>query len=55
MLFCSKLTFWTSDQSNSINGSDGSAFHPMLTKNERIHIFSPDLCRYGTPSPFFRK
>ncbi|XP_056287956.1 lysosome membrane protein 2-like isoform X2 [Pseudoliparis swirei] len=41
----SKLTFWTSDQSNSINGSDGSAFHPMLTKNERIHIFSPDLCR----------
>uniref|UniRef100_A0A8C3GC68 Lysosome membrane protein 2-like n=1 Tax=Cyclopterus lumpus TaxID=8103 RepID=A0A8C3GC68_CYCLU len=40
-----KLTFWTSNQSNSINGSDGSAFHPMLNKNERIYIFTPDLCR----------
>uniref|UniRef100_A0A673AXN7 Scavenger receptor class B, member 2c n=1 Tax=Sphaeramia orbicularis TaxID=375764 RepID=A0A673AXN7_9TELE len=41
----SQLTFWTSDQSNSINGSDGSAFHPLLQKNERIYIFTPDLCR----------
>lgn len=42
----SQLTFWTSNQSNSINGSDGSAFHPLLDKNERIYIFTPDLCRY---------
>ncbi|XP_078478298.1 lysosome membrane protein 2-like [Lampetra planeri] len=41
----SQLTFWTSNQSNSINGSDGSAFHPLLTKDERIYIFTPDLCR----------
>ncbi|KAI3362214.1 hypothetical protein L3Q82_012544 [Scortum barcoo] len=41
----SKLTFWNSNQSNSINGSDGSAFHPMLSKDERIYIFTPDLCR----------
>ncbi|XP_035463215.2 lysosome membrane protein 2 isoform X1 [Scophthalmus maximus] len=41
----SKLTFWTTNQSNSINGSDGSAFHPLLDKNERIYIFTPDLCR----------
>nr|XP_019937947.1 PREDICTED: lysosome membrane protein 2-like isoform X1 [Paralichthys olivaceus] len=41
----STLTFWKSDQSNSINGSDGSAFHPLLDKNERIYIFTPDLCR----------
>uniref|UniRef100_A0A8C6SAR4 Lysosome membrane protein 2-like n=1 Tax=Neogobius melanostomus TaxID=47308 RepID=A0A8C6SAR4_9GOBI len=40
----SQLTFWTSNQSNSINGSD-SAFHPLLDKNERIYIFTPDLCR----------
>ncbi|XP_033978750.1 lysosome membrane protein 2-like isoform X2 [Trematomus bernacchii] len=40
-----QLDFWTSNQSNSINGSDGSAFHPFLDKNERIYIFSPDLCR----------
>ncbi|CAK6955882.1 lysosome membrane protein 2-like isoform X2 [Scomber scombrus] len=39
------LNFWTSNQSNSINGSDGSAFHPMLEKNERLYIFTPDLCR----------
>lgn len=41
----SQLSFWTSNQSNSINGSDGSAFHPLLEKNERIYIFTPDLCR----------
>ncbi|XP_049593869.1 lysosome membrane protein 2 [Syngnathus scovelli] len=41
----SQLTFWNSNQSNSINGSDGSAFHPLLKKNERIYVFTPDLCR----------
>ncbi|XP_028317839.1 lysosome membrane protein 2-like [Gouania willdenowi] len=41
----SKLTFWKSNQSNAINGSDGSAFHPLLDKNERIYVFTPDLCR----------
>ncbi|XP_040915430.1 lysosome membrane protein 2-like isoform X2 [Toxotes jaculatrix] len=41
----SQLTFWRTNQSNSINGSDGSAFHPLLSKNERIYIFTPDLCR----------
>lgn len=46
MWFCSKLKFWNSEESNTITGSDGSAFHPLLTKEERIHIFTPDLCRY---------
>ncbi|XP_029372225.1 lysosome membrane protein 2 isoform X2 [Echeneis naucrates] len=41
----SQLTFWNSNISNSINGSDGSAFHPLLEKDERIYIFTPDLCR----------
>lgn len=41
----SQLNFWASNQSNSINGSDGSAFHPLLEKNERIYVFTPDLCR----------
>uniref|UniRef100_A0A3Q0SDW2 Scavenger receptor class B, member 2a n=1 Tax=Amphilophus citrinellus TaxID=61819 RepID=A0A3Q0SDW2_AMPCI len=40
-----QLTFWNSNYSNSIVGSDGSAFHPLLNKNERIYIFTPDLCR----------
>lgn len=46
MSFDSKLKFWTSEESNMINGSDGSAFHPLLSKDERIYIFTPDLCRY---------
>ncbi|XP_060916759.1 lysosome membrane protein 2-like isoform X1 [Labrus mixtus] len=41
----SQVSFWTSNQSNSINGSDGSAFHPLLNKDERLYIFTPDLCR----------
>ncbi|XP_017263415.1 lysosome membrane protein 2 isoform X2 [Kryptolebias marmoratus] len=40
-----QLTFWSSNESNSIMGSDGSAFHPLLEKDERIYIFTPDLCR----------
>lgn len=40
-----QLTFWSTNKSNSIIGSDGSAFHPFLDKNERIYIFTPDLCR----------
>uniref|UniRef100_A0A8C8IRW2 Uncharacterized protein n=1 Tax=Oncorhynchus tshawytscha TaxID=74940 RepID=A0A8C8IRW2_ONCTS len=41
----SELSLWTSEQSNMINGTDGSAFHPLLSKTERLYIFSPDLCR----------
>lgn len=48
MIICSKLTFWTSEESNRIQGSDGSSFHPLLKKDERIYIFTPDLCRYGS-------
>lgn len=40
-----KLSFWTSEQSNMINGTDGSAFHPLLSKKERLYIFTSDLCR----------
>lgn len=40
-----QLSFWTSEQSNSINGTDGSAFHPLLSKKERLYIFTSDLCR----------
>ncbi|KAK9954920.1 hypothetical protein ABG768_014834 [Culter alburnus] len=39
------LSFWKTNQSNMINGSDGSAFHPFLTKEERLNVFTPDLCR----------
>lgn len=40
-----KLNFWSSDISNAIRGTDGSAFHPFLTKEERLDIFTADLCR----------
>ncbi|XP_030211225.1 lysosome membrane protein 2 isoform X1 [Gadus morhua] len=41
----SQLTFWNSNQSNSINGTDGSAFHPLLSRDERLYVFTSDLCR----------
>lgn len=40
-----ELTYWGSNYSNLIRGSDGSAFHPYLTREETLHIFTPDLCR----------
>ncbi|XP_023659032.1 lysosome membrane protein 2a isoform X1 [Paramormyrops kingsleyae] len=40
-----KMTWWSSNQSNMINGTDGSAFHPLLSKNELLYIFAADLCR----------
>ncbi|KAF5894664.1 lysosome membrane protein 2-like, partial [Clarias magur] len=39
------LSFWATNQSNMINGTDGSAFHPFLTKEERLNVFTADLCR----------
>ncbi|KAF4077038.1 hypothetical protein AMELA_G00203540 [Ameiurus melas] len=39
------MSFWATNQSNMINGSDGSAFHPFLTKEERLNVFTADLCR----------
>lgn len=40
------MKWWSSNESNMINGSDGSSFHPLIGKNESLYIFSPDLCRY---------
>uniref|UniRef100_A0A4W4FD07 Scavenger receptor class B, member 1 n=1 Tax=Electrophorus electricus TaxID=8005 RepID=A0A4W4FD07_ELEEL len=39
------MSFWSTNQSNMINGTDGSAFHPFLTKTERLDVFTADLCR----------
>uniref|UniRef100_A0A3B1J8D8 Scavenger receptor class B, member 2c n=1 Tax=Astyanax mexicanus TaxID=7994 RepID=A0A3B1J8D8_ASTMX len=39
------MSFWNTNQSNMINGTDGSAFHPFLTKEERLDVFTADLCR----------
>ncbi|XP_039909414.1 lysosome membrane protein 2c [Simochromis diagramma] len=41
----SSLNWWTSDECNMINGTTGTAFHPVITKNDMLYIFSSDLCR----------
>lgn len=39
------LDWWTSDECNMINGTNGAFFHPVVTKNETLYMFSSDLCR----------
>ncbi|CAF4535928.1 unnamed protein product [Rotaria sp. Silwood1] len=44
----SYLTYWNSNQSNQINGTDGSWFPPLSTdklQSERLYVFSTDVCR----------
>uniref|UniRef100_A0A3Q3K6X2 Uncharacterized protein n=1 Tax=Monopterus albus TaxID=43700 RepID=A0A3Q3K6X2_MONAL len=41
----SSLHFWTSDECNMINGTNGASFHPVIAKNETLYMFSSDLCR----------
>lgn len=48
-LFCSvnrEMSWWSSNQSNMINGTDGAVFHPLINRNELLYIFAADLCRY---------
>lgn len=41
----SSLDWWTTDECNMINGTNGASFHPVITKNETLYLFSSDLCR----------
>ncbi|XP_040915173.1 lysosome membrane protein 2c [Toxotes jaculatrix] len=41
----SSLNWWSSDECNMINGTNGASFHPVITKNETLYMFSSDLCR----------
>ncbi|CAJ1070792.1 lysosome membrane protein 2 [Xyrichtys novacula] len=41
----SMLSWWTSDECNMINGTNGASFHPVITKDEKLYMFSSDLCR----------
>ncbi|XP_051536921.1 lysosome membrane protein 2c [Myxocyprinus asiaticus] len=41
----SSLNWWSTDECNMINGTDGASFHPVITKAEKLYIFSSDLCR----------
>ncbi|MEQ2160911.1 hypothetical protein GOODEAATRI_004354 [Goodea atripinnis] len=39
------MSWWSSNQSNMINGTDGAVFHPLINRNELLYIFAADLCR----------
>ncbi|KAJ0015391.1 hypothetical protein NQD34_009011 [Periophthalmus magnuspinnatus] len=41
----SSLDWWTTDECNMINGTNGASFHPVITKSETLYMFSSDLCR----------
>ncbi|XP_036973688.1 lysosome membrane protein 2c [Acanthopagrus latus] len=41
----SSLDWWTSDECNMINGTNGAFFHSVIAKNETLYMFSSDLCR----------
>ncbi|XP_056586742.1 lysosome membrane protein 2c isoform X2 [Triplophysa dalaica] len=41
----SSLNWWSTDYCNMINGTDGASFHPIITKTEKLYMFSTDLCR----------
>lgn len=41
----STLNWWSTEGCNRINGTDGASFHPVITKTEKLYIFSSDLCR----------
>ncbi|XP_016325649.1 lysosome membrane protein 2-like [Sinocyclocheilus anshuiensis] len=41
----STLNWWSTKECNMINGTDGASFHPIITKTEKLYIFSSDLCR----------
>jgi hypothetical protein len=37
--------WWSSDEARLINGTEGSLFKPFITKEDKIEVFSSDLCR----------
>ncbi|XP_056146255.1 lysosome membrane protein 2c [Lampris incognitus] len=39
------LQWWTTDECNMINGTNGASFHPVINKDETLYMFSSDLCR----------
>ncbi|KAM9811160.1 lysosome membrane protein 2a [Neosynchiropus ocellatus] len=40
-----EMSWWSSKQSNMINGTDGAVFHPLIKRDELLYIFAADLCR----------
>ena len=40
-----EMDFWSTQQCNSIRGTDGSLFHPGVQANETLYLFNRDLCQ----------
>ncbi|XP_071786399.1 lysosome membrane protein 2-like [Asterias amurensis] len=43
----SSLSYWSNEYANMINGTDGQAFQPFITKDDALYIYVPDICRAG--------
>ncbi|XP_038056908.1 platelet glycoprotein 4-like isoform X2 [Patiria miniata] len=41
----SELSFWSSDEANMLNGTDGSYNAPFFDKKKMMYVFSSDICR----------
>lgn len=39
------LSWWGTPETNEILGTDGTMYHPYMTREENMHLFHPDLCR----------
>lgn len=40
-----RLKWWKGHHCNAIKGTDGSLFHPGVTKNETLQVFTSELCQ----------
>ena len=39
-------SWWSTKEARAIRGSDGSLLPPFITKDQKLHIFVTQLCRY---------
>jgi hypothetical protein len=42
-----KLTMWTGEYCNVINGTDATIHHPFWSPKDKLYIFVVDACRWG--------
>ncbi|XP_054759870.1 scavenger receptor class B member 1-like [Lytechinus pictus] len=40
-----QLDWWGTPATNEILGTDGTMYHPYMSREENLYLFHPDLCR----------